>query len=202
MPSPGGLSPTRRDRTEHFVRGISGIQMRMGTVHARLVHCSFRRGPMRTHDTVRILNRLTRVCRDGERFCGVCAKCRVSADLRSVLHDRSEEWARRGDELQALVLLLNGEPATSGTFAASALRTWLALRAMLPGSSNAIILEACDTMQREAWERYAEAMSGYLPERIRRTVGLQADRISDRCDQIGALQSGADGLEGRAPRAV
>jgi uncharacterized protein (TIGR02284 family) len=157
---------------------------------------------MRTQDTVRILNRLTRVCRDGERFCRACAKRRVSADLRRMLRDRSEEWARLGDELQALVLLLNGEPATSGTLAAGALRAWLGLRTMLPGSSDATIVEAWVKMQREAWERYAEAVSGYLPERIRRTVGLQSDRISDRSDQIAALQSRVDVLAGRAPRAV
>ncbi len=157
---------------------------------------------MRTQDTVRILNRLIRVCRDGERFCRVCAKRRVSAELRRMLRDRSEEWARLGDELQALVLLLNGEPETSGTVAASALRARLALRAMLSGSSEAIILEAWHKMQREAGKRYAEVVSGYLPERVRRTVGLQADRVSDRCDQIEALQSRGDGLEGRTPRAV
>jgi uncharacterized protein (TIGR02284 family) len=159
-------------------------------------------GLMRTQDTVRILNRLTRVCRDGERFCRACARPRVSAELRRMLRDRSEEWARLGDELQALVLLLNGEPVTSGTLAAGPLRAWLALRTMLPGSSDAAIVEAWVKMQREAWERYAEAVSGYLPERIRRTVGLQADRISDRSDQIAALQSGVDVLAGRAPRAV
>jgi uncharacterized protein (TIGR02284 family) len=157
---------------------------------------------MHTHDTVRILNGLIRVCRDGERFCRVCAKRRVSADLRPLLRDRSEEWARLGDELQALVLLLNGEPATSGTVAAAALRAWLALRTMLPGSTDAVVVDVWGEMQREAWERYAEAMSGYLPERIRRTVGLQADRISDRCDQVAALRFGSGGLAGRAPRAV
>jgi uncharacterized protein (TIGR02284 family) len=157
---------------------------------------------MHTQDTVRILNGLIRACRDGESFCRVCARRRVGADLRSLLRDRSEEWARLGDELQALVLLLNGEPATSGTVAASALRIWLTLRTMVAGSTDGVVVGAWAEVQREAWERYAEAMSGYLPERIRRTVALQADRISDRCDQIGALRFGSAGLAGRAPRAV
>ncbi len=157
---------------------------------------------MHTQDTIRILNRLIRVCRDGEAFCRACSRRRVGAELRALLRGRSDEWARMGDELQALVLLLNGGPAMSGTVAASALRTWIALRTALSGSGDAVVVEAWGQLQRAAWGCYAEAVSGYLPERIRRTVGLQADRIADRCDQIGALRLEPRGLASGAPRAV
>jgi hypothetical protein len=36
--------------------------------------------------------------------------------------------------------------------------------------------------------RYEEALSGYLPQRIRRTVSLQADRVLDRAEQIETLR--------------
>jgi uncharacterized protein (TIGR02284 family) len=157
---------------------------------------------MHKQDTIRILNRLTRVCRDGEAFCRVGARSRVRKELRALLRNRSEEWGRLGDELQALVLLLNGEPALSGTFAAAARRGWLAVRTALFGSAEATVVEAWEHMQREASERYAAAMSGYLPERIRRTISLQGDRISDRCDQIGSLRLKPARLAGGAPRTV
>jgi len=157
---------------------------------------------MYTQDTIRILNGLIRACRDSEAFCRVSSRRRVGRELRALLRSRSEEWARLGDELQALVLLLNGEPALSGTFAASMRRGWLVVRSAFPGSAEAAVIEDWERTQNAAWQRYAEAMSGYLPERIRRTVSLQSDRIADRCDQVGSLRLGPTRLARGAPRAV
>jgi uncharacterized protein (TIGR02284 family) len=157
---------------------------------------------MRAQDTIRILNRLIQVCRDGEALCRVCARRRVSTNLRALLRHRTEEWGRLGDELQALVLLLNGQPAMSGTIAASALRAGLVLRTLLAASAEATVIDAWRRMQGEALEQYSEAMSGYLPERIRRTVGLQVDRIADRLHQIGPLGPGFTELARGAPRPV
>ena len=157
---------------------------------------------MRSKDTIRILNRLIQVCRDGEALCRSGARRRVSTDLRVLLRNRSEEWGRLGDELQALVLLLNGQPAMSGTLAASARRAALLGRTLLPGSAEPAVIDAWRCMQSEALERYSEAMSGYLPERIRRTVGLQVDRIADRLHQIGSLRPGFTALVRGAPRPV
>jgi uncharacterized protein (TIGR02284 family) len=153
---------------------------------------------MRAQDTIRMLNRLVQVCRDGEALCRVCARRRVSRDLRTLLRNRSEEWGRLGDELQALVLLLNGEPAMGGTIAASALRVGLVLRTWLAGSPETTVIDAWRRMQGEALEQYSEAMSGYLPERIRRTVGLQVDRIADRAHQVGILRPGLTALHSGA----
>jgi uncharacterized protein (TIGR02284 family) len=157
---------------------------------------------MRAQETIRVLNRLIEVCRDGEEFCRVCARRRVGSDLRGLLRNRSDEWGRLGDELQALVLLLNGEPAMGGTLLASALRAGLVLRTLLAASAESEVIDAWRRMQVEALERYSEAMSGYLPERIRRTVGLQVDRISDRLQQIGTLAPGFATLTRGAPRPV
>jgi len=157
---------------------------------------------MHTQDTIRTLNRLIRVCRDAEEFCRVGAGRARRADLSVLLRTRSEEWGRLGDELQALVLLLDGAPATNGTGAAHARRLWLVLRTALSASADTAIVAAWEDMQHSAWECYAEAISGYLPERIRRTVGLQADRIWDRCGDPPSRLRSTPALAGRAPRAV
>lgn len=143
---------------------------------------------MRTQETIRTLNRLIRTCRDGERFCRVGMAAAESAGLRALLRYRSEEWGRQGDELQALVLLLDGEPATAGTPAARMRCAWTALRAATFGPSDLPVVEQWQRLQQRALDRYEEALDGYLPERIRRTVQLQAERVLERCDQIGALR--------------
>jgi uncharacterized protein (TIGR02284 family) len=139
---------------------------------------------MRTRETIRTLNRLIRVCRDGEDFCRVAGKRAACADLHALLRRRSGEWGRLGDELQALVLLLGGAPATEGTVAARTRQAWLVLRHALLGPADATVIAEWQCIQQRAQVRYAEAIDGYLPERIRRTLSLQADRIVNRTDRI------------------
>ncbi len=143
---------------------------------------------MQTQLTIVSLNSLIQVCRDNEDLCRVGAARVQSTDLGSVLRRRSEEWGRQGDELQALVLLLNGEPATTGSLAAGVQRAWLILRSALLGADDASLIEVWHRSQEQALQRYEEATGGYLPERIRRTISLQADRIADRLDQISVLR--------------
>ena len=143
---------------------------------------------MRTQETIRTLNRLIQVCRDGEQICRACAEAAESSDLRVTLRSRSDEWGRQGDELQALVLLLGGEPATTGTMHALASRAWLSLKVAVFGRRDLLVLEQWQRAQQRALDRYAEALSGHLPGRIRRSVSLQAGRVTDRYDQIIGLR--------------
>jgi len=143
---------------------------------------------MRSLATIRTLNELTRVCRDAEGFCRTCSAWALSADFPVLLRQCSEEWGRLGDELQALVLLLGGEPATSGSTTARLFSAVLALRFAILGASDAAALEEWERMQQQALEKYEDALAGYLPERIRRTVSLQAGRIMGRYDRIGELR--------------
>jgi len=139
---------------------------------------------MRTQDTIRTLNRLIGVCRDGEEFCESCGDVVQSPDLGSILRYRAQEWGRQGDELQALVLLLDGEPARAGGTTALALRSWLLARAVILGPSDIAVLDHWRRLYERALAAYEDAIGGYLPERIRRTLTLQADRVAERLEHI------------------
>jgi uncharacterized protein (TIGR02284 family) len=143
---------------------------------------------MHTRDVIRTLNLLIQTCRDGEAFCRVAGECAHNVELRPLFGFRREEWGRQGDELQALVLLLGGDPAMLGTAGAEALRGWMKLKALVFGRDDASLLALWQATQQRALERYEEALSGYLPQRIRRTVSLQADRVMDRADQMANLR--------------
>ena len=143
---------------------------------------------MRAKETIRILNRLIRSCRGAEAVCRACSATRAAAQLRTVLSRRGEEWGRHGDELHALVLMLGGEPATAAASGGFARRTWLACKALLLGSSEALVLEEWHAVQQRIFNRYEEALRGYLARRIRRTVRVQAARIGQRLDEIESLR--------------
>lgn len=142
---------------------------------------------MHIEQTIRTLNRLIRVCRNCEDFCGAAARRAAGADLTTVLRHRSDEWGRLGDELQALVLMLGGEPVRSATLAARARHLGLCIRLAVLGPADATIIAGWEEIERRAEASYLEAIEGYLPERIRRTVSLQADRVIGRAERIGGL---------------
>jgi uncharacterized protein (TIGR02284 family) len=144
---------------------------------------------MRARETIRTLNRLIRACRGAEAFCLACAHTRGGSQLRAVLRRRSEEWGRYGDELQALVLMLGGEPVTGNPGGAwLRRRILLACKALLLGSSEALVLEEWQREQQRALRRYEEALRGYLARRILRTVSVQSTRIQQRLQQIESLR--------------
>ncbi len=144
---------------------------------------------MRARETIRSLNRLIASCRRAEAFCRGSAHTRGASQLRSVLHHRSDEWGRYGDELQALVLMLGGEPVTGSAAGSWVLRrAWLAGKALLLGSTEALVLEEWQHEQQRVLHRYEEALKGYLARRILRTVAGQATRIQQRLQQIESLR--------------
>ena len=106
---------------------------------------------MRARETIRTLNRLIIGCRGAEAFCLACAQTRGASQLRSVLRHRSEEWGRYADELQALVLMLGGEPVTGSPADAWMRRIWLAGKALLLGSTEAVLERTAPPLCHCAW---------------------------------------------------
>jgi uncharacterized protein (TIGR02284 family) len=139
---------------------------------------------MRTPETIKTLNKLIQTCRDAEIMCGTWSAAADSTHLQWRLRHRAEEWGRQGDELQALVLLLGGEPETAATSLTRLRAGWVMSRALVLGGSDSPALDGCELAHQRALGHYEAALAGYLPERIRTTVGLQARQISARCDRV------------------
>lgn len=133
---------------------------------------------MLTQETIRTLNRLVQTCRDGEELCRALSETAATPALADTLRSRSEGWARQGDELQALVLTLDGRPETHGTPAGWLSRARLRAQRATRGRSDAAALVEWESLRARASERYEEALERYLPERVRRTVSLQALRLA------------------------
>ena len=128
--------------------------------------------------TVSTLNRLIRTCREGEAVCRAWSEAAASPSLRELLRERSQEWARQADELQALVLLFSGTPARVGTASGWLLGRWALLRKALLGRSDLPVVLDWEHAQRGALRRYQHALGEPLCERVRRTLTLQASRLS------------------------
>jgi uncharacterized protein (TIGR02284 family) len=136
---------------------------------------------MNTAVTIATLNKLIRTCRDAQGLCTSWGRKAASPHLQYRFRTRGEEWSRHADELQALVLLLGGDPATSASLGGGLQSLWLECRYTVLGRSDSAAVEGCESVQQFALGCYEEALAGYLPERIRQTLSLQAQRISQHC---------------------
>lgn len=143
---------------------------------------------MRTQETVRALNRLIRMCRTAEARCRALARFPRTIDVARLLRAASDEWSRHGDELQALVLLLDGKPQTRPFAGGWLLQARMLANRLLFVNMDTPALAAWETVQGNAVRGYNEALESYWPERIRRTVRLQADRSEDRFGRIAGLR--------------
>lgn len=143
---------------------------------------------MRTQETVRALNRLIRTCRTAEDRCRVLARFSRTPEVAQLLGAASEEWSRHGDELQALVLLLDGRPRTRPSAGRWLLQARMLANRALFANMDTPALAGWETVQGEAVRGYTDALKSYWPERIRRTVRLQAERSADRYGRIAGLR--------------
>jgi uncharacterized protein (TIGR02284 family) len=143
---------------------------------------------MRTQETVRALNRLVRTCRGSEARCRALAASASTLELARLVLASGEEWSRQGDELQALVLLLDARPETRPWRGAGLLRVRLLVSRLLVGEGDSPALAAWEAMQARAVRGYNDALKSYWPERIRRTVRQQAERAERRLACIVSLR--------------
>jgi uncharacterized protein (TIGR02284 family) len=128
--------------------------------------------------TVRTLNRLIRTCRSGEAVCAAWSDAAETPGLQALLRERSQEWSRQGDELQALVLLFGGRPSRGGSIGGWLLAMWVRVKAAILGRSDLPVVLDWEHAQRRALRRYQRSLDDPLPERVRRTLTLQASRLS------------------------
>ncbi len=148
---------------------------------------------MSMSDTISVLNRLTRLCRDCEQTCESLARAAPRSAVAGLLQDRAQEWGRQGDELQALVLLASGTPVTTGSLEAALQRALWRLQGWVSAPAEALLLRRWQALQQQAAGRYETALGAPMPERMRRTVALQAQRVRARC-AVSAHSAGAGAL--------
>jgi len=159
---------------------------------------------MTNAQTIRTLNELIIVCRDGENGFHVCAEHVRDEQLKTLFLERASACARAAVELQNLVLELGGEPAreTSSVFGTMH-RRWINVRATFTGDDDATIVAECERGEDYALEIYRNALDDHLPDFVRRIVLQQFEGVMNNHDQIrilGSEQLALRALPGRSAR--
>ena len=145
--------------------------------------------------TIRTLNELIAVGRDGEKGYNACARLARSEHLRRILLDRARECADAVDELQALVHQLGGNIVADDSVFSTMRRRWVGVRATLAVSDDADVLDECERGDDCTLEAYRNALDDHLPDFVRAVVQRQFEDVMSNRDLIRRLRTGA----GRQP---
>ena len=145
-------------------------------------------------DVISTLNDLLESCRDGEYGFSTSAEHTETQDLKTLLMRHAQECRTAGQELQALIRQLGGEPDEGGSMSGALHRGWVSVRGVLSGHSDQAMLDECERGEDAAVASYRKALKQDLPPAIRNVVDKQAQGAQKNHDEIKALR---DSYKGR-----
>jgi uncharacterized protein (TIGR02284 family) len=141
-------------------------------------------------DSVKVIENLTEICKDGEKGYKDAAEHVKRSDLKTLFTAQSSERGRFAHELQTLLMKLGKtEKKESGTVAGALHRVWIDTKVGL-GAGDKSILESVEKGEDEAKDAYQEAMRSPLPPDVADIVSRQARSIQTAHDQVKTLRDG------------
>jgi hypothetical protein len=100
-------------------------------------------------DVISTLNNLIETCKDGQNGFQTAAEGVQNSNLKSTFYEFGQQRAKFVGELQALVRELGGDPANSGSVAASLHRGWINIKSTITGQDDAT---SPKTLTKKRWK--------------------------------------------------
>ena len=132
---------------------------------------------MNQKDSIKVIEKLAEVCKDGEKGYKDAAEHVKRSDLKTLFTAQSSERGRFALELQTVLMNLGKtEKKESGTVAGALHRAWIDTKVGL-GAGDKSILESVEKGEDEARDAYREAIGSPLPSDVADIVSRQARSI-------------------------
>jgi uncharacterized protein (TIGR02284 family) len=142
---------------------------------------------MANSQTVNELNRLIRICLDGESGFLVVAESVRNRGLKALFKTFAQQRAQFADVLQEQVKKLGGEPRTDGNLLANVHRGWINIKTAMTigqhGTEN-VALEESSRGEKQAVRTYEKALASGLPEDVKTIVQDQYEQVKTVSEQI------------------
>lgn len=134
---------------------------------------------MTNEETIRHLNDLIEVARDGETGYQTAAAHVSDSHFQTVFADYAKQRAGFVRDLQAEVKRLGGTPEESGTFTAAVHRGWLDVKSVLTGGDAASLVAACETGEDSAKAAYERVVNLDISGEPRALIEKQWKQIQE-----------------------
>jgi uncharacterized protein (TIGR02284 family) len=139
-------------------------------------------------EVISTLNNLIETCKDGQDGFRTAAEGVKNADLRTLFNTYGQQRAQFAAELEGSVRGLGGDPAESGSIAATLHRGWMNIKSVVTGEDEAAIVAECERGEDSAVRNYKEALNADLPANVREVVDKQFSAVKEAHDRIRTLE--------------
>ncbi len=136
------------------------------------------------------LHHLIDICMDGERGFRAAAEAVSNPKLKALFDDLAEERGRFAAALLPHLRRLGGTADWEGTNAGALHRSWITLKAHVPGHADHAIVSEAERGEHAALNAYDEALHGMLPPTVTELIEAQQEAMHDAVDRIRAIDMG------------
>jgi uncharacterized protein (TIGR02284 family) len=136
------------------------------------------------------LHHLIDVCMDGERGFRAAAEAVSEPKLKVLFDDLAEQRGRFGAELLPHLRRLGGTADWDGTSAGALHRSWINLKAHVPGHQDHTIVTEAERGEHAALDAYEDALSGMLPPTVTELIEAQQLAMQKAVDRIRSFDMG------------
>jgi uncharacterized protein (TIGR02284 family) len=140
-------------------------------------------------NVISTLNNLIETCKDGQNGFQAAADGASRGDLKTLFHTYAQQRAQFAAELQQEVSRLGGDPATTGSVAASLHRGWINIKSAVTGGDDNSILNECERGEDSAVSNYTDALKETLPANIQSIVQTQFTQVKEAHDRVRSLRN-------------
>lgn len=150
-------------------------------------------------NVISVLNNLIETCKDGQNGFQTAAAGVKRSELKTLFGQYSQQRAQFAGELQNEVLRLGGDPAETGSVAASLHRGWMNIKSAVTGEDDNAILAEAERGEDAAVASYRDALADEnLPADVRTIIERQSAQVKDAHDRIRNLERATDTTSGSA----
>jgi uncharacterized protein (TIGR02284 family) len=123
------------------------------------------------------LNDLIETCKDSQQGFHTTAEKLKDPEIRTLFLGLSLQRSEFAGDLQAEVVRIGGDPATSGSTFGAIHRGWIGLKTALAADTDFAILDEADKAEDAAAKNYIEALRKDLPSDLESLVSRQFREI-------------------------
>ena len=146
--------------------------------------------PMQSGDTraLRAIADLIRTCRNGQKGYCTAVDGVTDANIRDLFQGIAAQRGRFAAELESLATPLREKSSAEGAAPGWVPRSWIHIRSTLGTGNETELLFECGRGEKEAVERYQEALTTRLPAPIEALVRRQYEEVKEAYETLRTLE--------------
>lgn len=144
---------------------------------------------MDRHKAISTLNDLIEHCKDGEFNFRKASLHAHAEHIKQVFSRCANDCEAAAEQLQNVVLQLDGDWTDSGTLTGAARRGWVTVKSALTGYKDIDLLEETERGENTALQHYRAALEQELPIDVRAVVEQQYLGAKRNHDEIRELRN-------------